>query len=60
MSVRSTTFGSVRLSGEDADKFEKQVKYGRPKKAARETYARGKKASKEFNEKGSFAIKLAL
>lgn len=52
MSVKSTTFGSVRLSGEDAKKFSNQVRYGRPKKEAVAAYRRGQEKAREFSETG--------
>src|SRR2546428_703589 len=41
MAIRSDTFGGVVLTGSDAAKFERQIKYGRPHPAAKETLARG-------------------
>ena len=52
MSVRSTTFGSVRLTGEDAKKFTNQVKNGRPRQEAIDSYKRGSAVAQEFKEKG--------
>ncbi len=52
MGVKTTVFGSVRLSGEDAKKFQRQVKYGRPKKAAIDAYATGKHISSKMDEQG--------
>lgn len=52
MSIKSSTFGGVRLSGEDAEKFRKQVAHGRPKKAAKESAKRGESLLREFNENG--------
>lgn len=56
MSVRSSTFGGVRLSGEDAKKFINQVRYGRPNKAAAGALAQGKKMLKEYEQKGYATI----
>ncbi|MEJ1381605.1 MAG: hypothetical protein RPT95_11700 [Candidatus Sedimenticola sp. (ex Thyasira tokunagai)] len=56
MSVKTTVFGGVRLSGEDAEKFMRQVTYGRPKEAAKEAYASGKAAVAEMNKKGYATI----
>lgn len=53
MSVQTTTFGSVRLSGEEAKKFKNQVAYGRPKKAAKITFASGERLAKQFNKAGA-------
>ena len=41
MAVKSTPFGAVVLSGDDARKFRLQVTHGRPKKAAFESMAKG-------------------
>jgi len=42
MSVKSSVFGAVHLTGHDAKKFKQQVKYGRPKQAAKTALANGK------------------
>ncbi len=52
MSVKSSTFGGVYLTGAEAAKFRKQVFYGRPKKAASESLKKGRILLKEFNDKG--------
>jgi hypothetical protein len=57
MSVTSSTFGAVRLTKKDAQKFKDQVKYGRPKKAAVAACARGKEAAAEYVSKGFVALK---
>jgi hypothetical protein len=59
MSVVTSTFGGVRLTGDDAKKFRQQVTYGRPKKAAKETYARGSKLAKKFAKDGYVILKAA-
>ena len=56
MSVHSSVFGGVTLTGKDAKKFEQQVTYGRPKKAANEAAARGRVMLAEYAENGSVAI----
>lgn len=58
MAVQTSVFGSVRLSGKDADKFNRQVSFGRPKKAANTGLANGNKLLKEFDTKGFAVIKL--
>lgn len=58
MSVRSTNFGSVRLTGKDAEKFRAQVKYGRPKKAAAEALKRGRQIAVAFERDGFAPLKL--
>jgi len=52
MAIKTSTFGGVHLTGEDAEKFRRQVKYGRPKKAAKEALERGRILLQEFDEKG--------
>jgi hypothetical protein len=56
MSVKTTVFGGIRLSGEEAIKFERQVTYGRPKKAAKEAYKRGEVLIEEYAKKGYSTI----
>ncbi len=56
MGVKSTTFGGVRLSGQDADKFQNQVTYGRPKKSAKEAAARGRVMLDEYKAKGFVVV----
>jgi len=46
--IKSSVFGSVTLSGEDARKFERQVRYGRPSQAAQDTLLLGDKLLKQF------------
>lgn len=57
MSVKTTIFGGITLSGEDAKAFKRQITYGRPKKAAREAYARGSELVAEYNRKGYATIR---
>ncbi len=57
MGVRSTVFGGVTLTGEDADKFIKQVRHGRVKPAAVTALAKGRKMTKEMDRKGYVTIK---
>ena len=56
--VRTSTFGVVRLSGQDAKTFKQQIQYGRPKKAACAAAKRGEGMLKEFTKNGQVAIKL--
>jgi glycine cleavage system aminomethyltransferase T len=42
VSIRSSTFGSIRLTGEDARKFLAQITYGRPRKAVAAALKRGR------------------
>lgn len=56
MSVKTTDFGAVRLSGQDAKKFVNQVVYGKPRKEAVASYKRGERLVAEFREKGYATI----
>lgn len=60
MSIKSSTFGRVELTGEDAKKFRNQVTYGRAKPAAKEAVARGVLLSRSLKEKGSVQLKLKV
>lgn len=57
MSVHTSTFGALRLSGEDARKFKSQIRYGRPKKAALSAAARGKVMMAQFQKKGYVMVR---
>lgn len=60
MAIQSNAFGRVRLSGEDAKKFERQVKFGRPKPHARDNVSQGVELVQALRSKGdrlSFNIK---
>jgi hypothetical protein len=46
------------LRGAEAQKFIRQVKYGRPKKAAHKALERGNKLLSEYLEKGYATIKV--
>lgn len=52
MAIYSNPFGSIRLTGEDAEKFLRQVRYGRPNAAAKETFAGAKKMGEQFRKHG--------
>lgn len=58
MSIRSTTFGAVRLSGKEAQKSRDQVTHGKPKKAASATLAHGRESAAEFVRDGFAPLKL--
>lgn len=57
MSVKTSTFGAVRLTDEEARKFRDQITYGRPKQAAVDSYARGKSAASEYAKQGYATLK---
>lgn len=52
MAIKTSTFGGVTLSGEDAEKFVRQVKYGRPSQRAKDAAARGRVLGEEVQKKG--------
>lgn len=52
MAVISSAFGSVTLTEEDAQKFRRQVTYGRPKPRAKESLVRGVAMATSFRENG--------
>lgn len=58
MSVHTSVFGGVTLTGKDASKFVKQVKNGKPKQAAKDTAARGKKMLAEYEANGFVTIRI--
>jgi len=58
MTVKSTVFGSIRLTGHDSEKFVNQVSHGRPKQAAKDAYAAGKSLVKQMRNKGFAEIKV--
>lgn len=58
MSIRSSTFGAVRLTGEDARKFQAQVTYGRPKKIPAADLKRARAAVAAFVRDGYAPLKL--
>ena len=56
MAVISDTFGGLRLTGEDARKFERQVRYGRANRNAIETARRGSELARRFLAEGAIKI----
>lgn len=60
MSVKTDTFGGVQLSGQDAEKFIRQVKYGRVNQKAVELAVRGRNSAVEYAEKGFATVPLNL
>lgn len=58
MSIVSHAFGRVKLTEADATKFKNQVKYGRPKAAAKMTVTEGVKLSEALSKNGRVTIAL--
>lgn len=52
MTVHSSAFGGVTLTGDDAKKFNRQVTFGRPKADASASVARGVALAKGFRAGG--------
>ena len=57
MAVKSTVFGGVVLSGQEAETFRRQVAYGRPKKAAAESARKGDRLRAEFEKTGRVLVR---
>jgi hypothetical protein len=55
MAIRSDLFGSVHLTEKDAEKFVRQVTYGRPNDAAKQALARGDELLNRYRERASVA-----
>lgn len=58
MSITSSAFGSVVLTGADAEKFRAQATYGRPKAAAKANAAEGAALARQLQASGSVRLKL--
>lgn len=56
MAVQSNTFGGLRLSGDDAAKFRRQVTHGRSSQAARSSAMSGIALAKQYLESGSAKV----
>lgn len=52
MAITSNAFGRVHLTKEDAQKFERQVRYGRPNAAAKESVKQGRALASAFMQAG--------
>lgn len=57
MAIRSSNFGATRLTKEDSAKFAKQVKYGRPNRAAMTSLKNGQKLLQELRTHGFATVK---
>lgn len=58
MAIHSTAFGVTKLTKQDSEKFRRQVAYGRPPEAARESLKHGEQLLKSFQKNGSVKLKL--
>ena len=58
MAIKSHAFGRVTLTKEDAEKFARQVKFGRPNAAAKSTVKRGLAMNKKFKSGEKLVITL--
>ncbi|MBR9652319.1 hypothetical protein [Thalassovita aquimarina] len=59
MAITSHAFGRVTLTGDDAAKFKRQVKYGRPSEAAKQSVKSGLALAREMKAKGNVTLKLS-
>lgn len=48
MAIKSHAFGRVTLTDDDAEKFSRQVKYGRASPAAKSSVERGSELNRKF------------
>ncbi|GAA4108966.1 hypothetical protein ACFFTN_01560 [Aminobacter aganoensis] len=58
MSIKSSAFGGVTLTGKDAKKFVAQVQKGKPNSAAAPAVARGVKMAKAYAATGVVKIRM--
>jgi hypothetical protein len=58
MAITSHAFGRVTLTEEDADKFARQVKYGRTSKSAKDAVARGAAIAQDVKRTGKFSFSI--
>jgi len=59
MSIRSSTFGRLTLTGPDAKRFRDQATYGRPKAAALRSVENGVALARKLSTKGEATVKLS-
>lgn len=57
MAIRSSNFGATRLTKEDSAKFARQVKYGRPNRAAVASLENGQRLLEELRTHGFATVK---
>ncbi|MEK8018104.1 MAG: hypothetical protein VSS75_014615 [Candidatus Parabeggiatoa sp.] len=58
MSIKSSPFGGVPISGEEAKQFIKQLRDDKPKQAAIDSFHRGHKFLKKYQEKSDLTFYL--
>ena len=58
MTVQSSTFGGVTLTGDDAKKFVNQITYGRPRREAAAAVARGVEMMESLSRNGKVSFRL--
>ncbi len=59
MAITSHAFGRVTLTDSDAEKFKKQVTFGRTSEKAKASVASGLKSAKAFKANGKVSFSLA-
>ena len=60
MAISSSSFGNVRLTDDDARKFDRQVKFGRIRKEAIANAREGSKIAKSYKDSGQYTIKIKV
>lgn len=60
MGIKSHPFGRVELTGDDAKTFLRQVRYGRPSKAERESARRSLAIARDMEEKGEYTFTVSV
>ena len=60
MSIQSTTFGGVRLSGKEAEAFERAVEQAEPKQAAKDALVQGKAMLEEYEKEGQVIVQVEI
>lgn len=58
MAIKTSTFSGWRLSGKDAEAFEKQIKNSKPNPFAKAAIKRGEKYAKEYLKNGYLVVDL--
>ncbi|MCH8201771.1 MAG: hypothetical protein IH996_01545 [Proteobacteria bacterium] len=58
MAISSHSFGITKLTDKDAEKFNRQVIYGRPKREAIANAHEGDKLAREFENHGQVTVHL--
>ncbi len=60
MSIKSSAFGRVTLTKQDAEKFIRQVTYGRISSTATDSVNRGVDLSRKLKKSGRVTVKISV